>query len=78
MAEKGKSREIVEERDRIQRACLENRSFPQVPRNELRWVSGAADEVGYGVGVSTATCSTRRVRTEANRSAVLVQGNAVS
>ena len=43
-----------------QKACYQDRSFPQVSRNEVRWLRGAGEEVGYGVGLTTATDGTTR------------------
>ena len=58
--------------------CRQDRLFPQVLSNELRWVRGAGEVVGYDFDVPTATCGTRWLRGEAYCSAVIVQGVAVS
>ena len=68
-------KEVVEGKDGGQKVCCLHRSFPQVPRNELRWVRGAGEEVGYGVGVPTATCGTGGISGEAYRSSEVVQGD---
>ena len=68
----GKSREKVEARGGGQKGCCLDRSFPQVPRKELRWVRSAGEDVGYGVGVTTAACWTKGFSCEAYRSSEFV------
>ena len=66
---------MVEGRDGGQKACCLDRSFPQVPRNELRWVRRAGEEVEYGVEVPAATCGTRGISDEAYRSSEVDQSD---
>ena len=42
-AGEGKRKNVVEGKDGGQKACRQDRSFPQVQRNELRWVCGAGE-----------------------------------
>ena len=59
---------MVEGKDGGLKSCRQDRSLPQVTRNQR-----TGEEVGYGVGVPSATCRTRGVRGEAYCSTVIVQ-----
>jgi len=72
-----KGRESGDGRDGREEAGGQDRSVPQVPRDDSRWTFATREQVGGGVEVPTAAFWTSGLVGEAHRGAVIVQGDAV-